>query len=53
MRHHDPHTGYPLPTKEEWQRGVTSDNLEDESIMRWLGRFVGFLVGLGVLLAVI
>lgn len=43
-REYDPNTGFPLPTKEEWHAGVTSDELEDIAIMKTAGIVVGVIV---------
>lgn len=44
MRQYDPHTGLPIPTKQEWKDGVTPDDLEEDAIMRTLGIILGIVI---------
>lgn len=49
-RQYDPNTGFPLPTKEEWHAGVTSEDLEDIAIMKTAGIVVGIVVFIVILI---
>lgn len=42
-REYDPNTGFPLPTKEEWHAGITSEDLEDQAIFKTAGIVVGII----------